>query len=69
MTISNDFVTLNANDSKMVHNAEKLRLDLSSPSSVDVFLKKKLKLDQNWPSYEVFLKPGSFKWPLGVGDF
>ncbi len=44
MTILNDFVTLNANDSKMVHNAEKLRLDLNSPRSVDVFLKKKLKI-------------------------
>jgi sugar diacid utilization regulator len=44
MMISNDLVTLNANDSKMVHNAEKLRLDLNSPRSVDVFLKKKLKI-------------------------
>jgi hypothetical protein len=70
MTISNNFVTLNTNDSRMVHNGEKLRLDLNSPRSVDVFKKKKV---ENWTKIDrvmrFFLNRVDSSGPMQFGDF
>ena len=70
MTISNDFVTLNTNDSKMVHSGEKLRLDLNSPRSVDVFKKKKV---ENWTKIDRVMRffPNRVvsSGPMRFGDF